>query len=266
MTSAVRPSSALGRREALALTALAFTTAACERPVAFADPGEEPGLFPEQTATLFTPGSTHVLENGDTATAELFKAGRLKLPTGRLVAVDPHWLPRRSWQPASGPFSVRLPPGAYAVELALLRWTDLRCAAARLTVRDEPTARWDLAVRPGEDPATLEPNHFFGTGVDSATIALYDGSALDDVDRLIERDPEALTVRKADSPISRDDPAAIVFRTGWGAGNYPTWIGRSPKGEITSVVVDLLMLASPTTGTPWRHPVPRSPATSRSPQ
>ncbi|MGK5685149.1 DUF4241 domain-containing protein [Actinoplanes sp. URMC 104] len=242
------------RRRALAL-ALVCAAAGCTRATATPDPAELPGLYPDVAASLFEAGTQHPVGTGDTATAEVLPAGRLPLPSGRLTAVDPSWLPPRSWSPPIGLFTTRVPPGTYAVELALLRWTDVRVAAARVTIRDEPPVRWDLAVRDGQDPATLQPGEVFDTGVDIGVIALFDATALDAVGRLIDSDDDALTVRSPDAPIRRPDVGAVAFATGWGDGGYPTWIGRTATGAVSCFLVDLLVAGPGPSATPWRATV-----------
>jgi Protein of unknown function (DUF4241) len=37
---------------------------------------------------------------------------------------------------------------------------------------------WEPALRPGEDPATLQPDEFFGFGVDTGTGCFLDASAV----------------------------------------------------------------------------------------
>jgi hypothetical protein len=142
--------------------------------------------------------------------------------------------------------------------LALLRFPhDLRVAAARLTITGGPVSTWDMAVRGGEDPSTLRPGHFFGVGVDVATIALFDAAALDAMGRLETADPTAFDVSHADKPVERAEVVpganAIAFNTGWGDGGYPVWIGRTRDGAVGCFIVDMLMLAAPgdPSATPW---------------
>lgn len=219
---------------------------------------------PTVAAGLFRPGSRHTLSTGDEAVAEIVPAGAIRLPTGRLAAVDPSWLPAESWTPPMGPFTATVPPGTYPVDLALLRWQDLQVAAARLTVTDEPVSRWEPALLAGQDPATLPPDGFFGTGVDTAVVALFDASATEAVGRLDDQDPATFSLTRADQPILVPDIApgadAVAFETGWGDGYYPTWVGRSAAGRVTCFIVDMLMVA-PASGAPTRRSYPR-PASS----
>jgi hypothetical protein len=253
---------AVDRRGVLAagLAALAITgagSAGCgrRRGVAVTPSPDPPNrLYPAAAADLFQPGTRHRLETGDIAVSDPMQAGVLRLPTGRVVAVDPSWLSGGPLNEVS-PFTVAVPPGAYPLTLALLRWTDLRVAAAKLTILHQPVTTWELALRPGQNPATLAPGYFFDVGVDAATIALFDAVVLDAVIRLETAEPTAFEVWHADRPVERTVAPgvnAIAFNTGWGDGGYPVWIGRTPDGRVGCFVVDMLMLAPPPgTATPW---------------
>lgn len=209
---------------------------------------------PSAVADLFLPGTRHVLDTGESAVASIEFAGVLHMPTGQLVAVDPSWL---SLGPPPGvtPFTVSAPPGDYPLILAVLVWSQTRVAAAKLTVRDEPVAAWEMAVRPGQETTTLPANQFFGVGVDIATIALFDAVALATMVRRVEAEPTAFDFAEGKRSVELADPVSganvIGFETGWGDGSYPVWIGRTQDGAVACYLVDMLMLAP-------KAPVPRS--------
>ena len=179
----------------------------------------------------------------------------MHLLSGRLIAVDPSWLTSRGWL-GIAPFTVTVPPGTYPLTLAVVEWpADKRVAAAKLTIRDEPVAAWEMALRPGEDPATLRAGEAFTVGVDVATIALVDAVALDTMAARTEDDPDSYDVADADHPVELRDRASganlIAFNTGWGDGGYPVWIGRTTSGAVACFVVDMGMLVpSPVAGGP----------------
>jgi hypothetical protein len=204
---------------------------------------------PEQTAELFRPGSRHLLETGEWVTAATLSGGVLRLPTGRLVAADPSWLD--TWESSGiAPYTATVPPGQYPVTLALVELPGhKRVAAAKVAIRAEPVATWDMALRPGEDPGTLAANEAFLVGVDVATIALFDAVALAAMAVRTEADPTYYERIAADRPSELDDPASganlIAFETGWGDGGYPVWIGRTATGAVGCFIVDMAMLARP---------------------
>lgn len=248
----------MDRRQALiaALSVVGLGAAGCDRRRRSAEVSPTPHppqrLYPSLAADLFHPGTRRMLATGVTAVSKVVPGGVLQLPTGRLTAADPGWVTRR-WPDRVGPFTVTVPPGAYPLTLALL---DGGVAAARLTIVDRPVTSWDLAVRAGQDPSTLAPGYFFGVGVDTGTMALFDEAAHDGVGRLADADPYNFDVEDSDTLEHRDVvPGAnvIAFLTGFGDGEYPVWIGRTGDGTVACFVVDMQMLApsTPTTAQPW---------------
>jgi Protein of unknown function (DUF4241) len=104
-------------------------------------------------------------------------AGWLELPTGRLVGCDPYEIPETPDEIT--PYTIELPPGRYEVTLNVACWPDQdRVAAARLQVRDEPVASWELALRPGEDPAALAADECYGIDVEVGSACFVDAAAI----------------------------------------------------------------------------------------
>lgn len=235
------------RRAALRLTLLAATAGtigACDQPAAVPPrPSFPPGFpLPEQTAALFEEGSRHQLDTGDWATASTVPGGSLRLPTGRLVAADPAW----DWRNIE-PFTVAVAPGAYPLTLAVVTThDDERVAAVKMTVRDEPVVTWEMALRPGQDPAALAPGEAYDVGVDSGTMALVDNAALPAIGARIDADPSVSYVRERTGTVELTDPSSggnmVIFRTGYGDGGYPLWVGRTAAKAVSCFVVDMAML------------------------
>jgi len=194
---------------------------------------------------MFRPGARYAVPDVGEAVIEVRPAGRLRLPSGQLIAADPGWL-----DGGVEPFTATVAPGTYRVDLAVARLPgqppDIRVAAARLTVSGADVTGWELALRPGQDPRTLGDEAFFGFDVDSGMACFADAAAVAALAQIITAHPDAL---------SRSDPAAaveitgpgsganlIAFASGWGDGSYPTWIGRGPGGTIACVIADMLVL------------------------
>ncbi|MEV4546188.1 DUF4241 domain-containing protein [Micromonospora echinaurantiaca] len=197
---------------------------------------------------LFRPGSEFVLSDGVHGIIDVQRAGRLRLPTGRLIAADPSWLP--SWQRLGiAPYTTSVPAGSYLVTLALVRFQTDRpaamVAAAKLTIRDAPVSTWELALRPGEDLATLADDEFFGVGVDVATVCLFDATVLTVMARKAEEQPQIFEVWQGDQPVEVVDAESkvnlIAFQSGLGDGHYPVWIGRTAGGQVCCFLVDMLI-------------------------
>jgi Protein of unknown function (DUF4241) len=232
---------------------------------------------PPDLDAMFRPGVRYRLINPDAedqeAVVEVRNAGRLHLATGRLIACDPFSASSLSEDTAA--FTVTVPPGRYPVTLSSARIdhpTDPEIpagrslvAAARLTIREEPVTRWELALRPGQDLAELQPGGFwtfYGFGVDSGAGALLDLSALAGLSRLSEPGPEMWQHRELDEvkpALLADqmvdlvvDRAAdlnvVIFLCAMGDGGYPVWIGRTGAGEPACFVADLELLSHHSSG------------------
>jgi uncharacterized protein DUF4241 len=227
---------------------------------------------PPDLDAMFRPGVRYRLVNPDAeddeAVVQVHDAGRLHLATGRLVACDPFSASGLSEDTAA--FTVTVPPGRYPVTLSSARIGSPAdpeipagpslVAAAKLTIRDQPVTRWELALRPGQDPARLQPGGFwgfYGFGVDSGAGALLDLSALAELRRLGEPGREMLPRTKLDEvkpALLADqvvdlvvDRAAglnvVIFQCAMGDGGYPVWIGRTAAGDPACFVADLALLS-----------------------
>lgn len=175
-------------------------------------------------------------------------AGVLLAPTGRLVAADPGLLGE-----GLAPFAATIQPGRYPVTIAGFdNGARFVVAGCRVSVRDEPVAVWEEALRVGEEPSA--EGKFYATGVDSGTLAFLDASALpglveaaeegwdeprgvwDDIVAALDAGP---TAELADP---RTDTNMIMFSSGWGDGAYPVWLGRNDDGEVVCFVADTWVL------------------------
>ncbi|KFU82939.1 Protein of unknown function [Amycolatopsis lurida] len=199
-------------------------------------------LRPSGIDEMFTAGTRYSL-NGDhrLVEVELQDAGKLRMPSGRLVAADPAFLDADAEY-----FTVTVPPGEYQVEVSVIRFVDEpaheRVAAAKLVVADIPVATWETALWPGQNALFLGDGEFYGYGVDSGTGCFADAAALPEEmgDELLEKFEEVdpyidVTPDGAEGNI-------IAFTTGWGDGSYPTWIGRAADGTPVCFVTDMLVL------------------------
>jgi hypothetical protein len=76
--------------------------------------------------------------------------------------------------------------------------------------------------------------------VDAAGVTTLAERVDDDLELLVFDD---LTSALTDP---RSQANMIMFRSGWGDGSYPTWIGRTATGAISQIVVDTLILRDAT--------------------
>jgi hypothetical protein len=221
-----------------------------------------PVLAPD-FGTLFVPGTSHPFPDADgSLVVRVLPGVPLSLPSGRVIAMEP--LGCGDGDADELAFTQQVRPGTYPVALIAVDLIgadgglrDTRVAAARLEIRDEPVATWELALVPGEDTEELDGDELFGYPVDGGTGCFVDarifqaaGAEEDFAGRVAEvmwGRPQA----SADSvpecaPITMsvgdDDHAVIVFSTGWGDGGYSTWIGRTAGGDIACFLTDFEIL------------------------
>lgn len=198
---------------------------------------------------LFEAGTEFELTVGGRAPVKLHDAGELNLPSGKVIASDPSWLP--SWKRLNiAPYTVSVAPGRYPVSLAVLdlQGHDL-VAGARLAISEQPVIAWESALRPGEDQASLQPGGFFGVGVDIANAGFLDAVALPYMAEQEDKGGRDFQVLMTQLSAQRTDPSTganyIAFNTGYGDGHYPVWIGRAADSSVACFVMDMLICRMP---------------------
>lgn len=179
----------------------------------------------------------------------------LSLPTGRLAALEPGYVPSA--------FVQAVPPGRYPVTILVVEYrgspgpgagvADEAVAAARVTVRAERAVSWEMALRDGQSADGLGDDEFYGYPVDGGTGCFTDEGAArqllasGDTEWLEELGMVAMDVLDRPTSVTvvagpGDEPVLAAFQTGWGDGSYPTWVGRNAAGDITCFVTDFFVL------------------------
>jgi hypothetical protein len=171
----------------------------------------------------------------------VMKAGKLRMPSGHVVAKDPTWVARVD------AFTVAVPPGEYPLLLSVVRFadraSDTRVAAAKLVIRDEAAQTWEMALLPGQDPRLLGNGEFYGFGVDAGMACFYDDAAAEAFDTIMDDSYDLLGPKLTGSVSDRESGANLIaYASGWGDGSYPTWIGRDGSGNVTCFVSDMLVM------------------------
>ncbi len=200
----------------------------------------------ETYAVAFTHGRT--IEREDhTLSFSVVTAGRVSLPSGRIVACDP-----LTAGPCP-PFIQSVLPGRYDVDLSLLRSPAAgeRIAMARVKFTSGRPAVWVMALHKGEDLKKLSPGGYFGYPSDSGTGAFMDAAAvsqadfahLDEIDVLLVALTENYQPQRYWMEQSLDRRHNVVmFSTGDGAGTYPSYFGIDDEGDICTLVTDFRLL------------------------
>ncbi len=189
--------------------------------------------------------------------------GELSLPTGKLIACDP--LGTLGWPGRQiPPFAPQLPKGVFPVTVSVAQQPQLGpcLMAARVEFSRKKAVRYQLAMRPGEEPGMLEEGEVFGFPVDSGLACFCDASLEEDAGRAMERwrtdHPEKLyeeyfaplferSYQRAPAhqrpggdwlnwriPGGRGN--AVLFASGFGEGYYPVYFGLDSARSICCAV------------------------------
>ncbi len=211
-------------------------------------------LRPPDVARLFTLGAVHPSWRGKVGIVTGLPFAVINLPTGQVAACDP-FVELGEDVP---PFAVCVEPGQYRVVLSIIETTDPGApapqqlsgsvAAAMLQISEEPAVSWELALCDGQD-GEFGDEEFFGYGVDSGTGCFADAAGTIPLGDLIEGDGGELAQALGDlqpQPIAlslEDSGYGIVaFTSGFGDGMYPTWIGRTATGDVSSFVTEFFIV------------------------
>lgn len=207
----------------------------------------------EDGRKLETPG-----EPGSPTYLRLHKAGELVVTTGSLVACDPLLA-----VPDLEPFTMDVPNGRHPVTLCVLEYHkkkkvyDRRVGLARVDFKSGPVKTWTLATLPGQNVKKLKRDEYFGylsesgygcftdaVGAQALALALESDDAFEP--RLLKRlDKNYEDTRSwATEVLDKDSGANVVlFTSGDGDGNYPTFVGLDAKGKLTAVLTDFLLIS-----------------------
>lgn len=182
------------------------------------------------------------------ANLKCHKLGELVTPTGKIVACDPFVSPETS------AFTVQLSPGRYPVVLSVADFggRDQRVAYAAVRIRDGQPHHWEMALLPGQDVGTLEPDHIFCYGVDSGTGCFMDPRASQTLtERMNDDDDYSQTVIEEMEKTyvhtwswvnlemdTNTNANLIAFSSGLGDGCYPSYFGFDEKGNPMILVTD----------------------------
>jgi hypothetical protein len=192
-------------------------------------------------ADVLGPGP-FTMPDGKAVTFDVYLLGQLSLPSGRIVAADGFIMFDAK------PFSRSVKPGSYPVTVAVaLLGNDQRIAFAQIRFSEQRVAKWEMAVKPGQDPAKLEAGETCGYGVDSGTGSFADPGAQDVLSARSSRSlvKQAMTEMKKVREPTRDwvlidtpNGSAALFSSGWGDGGYASYFGLNERGEAVALVTD----------------------------
>lgn len=199
---------------------------------------------PQRTRDV--PAVLGALLRGELDVSDRYRIGDLKLTSGRITATDPLTSLER---PA---YTREVSPGDYPVEVAIDNDDDIGALIVRFdgSLAGREVARWELAVRPGEDLRALAAEYIFGFPVDGGIAGVMDVEAADAlaeveevyedlIEPVIDETPAAL-LRIPDA-----DANAAITRSGEGDGFYAAWWGLDADDRPIALVLDFACFAEP---------------------
>jgi hypothetical protein len=213
--------------------------------------------------TAFASGE--LVDAGKRVTFQVHELGRLLVTSGTIAAADPFVLPNAT------PYLQAVPNGRHPVCVAVARFDngDERVAFARTGFADSTPTAWKMALSPGQDPAGLGPDDYFGYGVDSGTGCFMDpaagrllsqlmdadGNYYDAVDKEMQKTYRPTWSWLDWRPSNGPEENIICFSSGWGDGSYGSYFGFDADGRVSALVTDFAVLygeeSPPEPKAPW---------------
>lgn len=170
--------------------------------------------------------------------------GELQLPTGRIVVCDP------LVTPDTAPLDVVVPTGTFPVVLTIAEiGADQRIAFARVEFAPARSTSWTHVAWPGQDVAALPWDEQFGYDVDSGTGCFMDGDSaaallqedrrfFDKIDQTMQRNYADTRSWAIVSPGNDPRFNVICFTSGYGDGNYASFLGMDDQGSPVCLLTD----------------------------
>jgi Protein of unknown function (DUF4241) len=236
----------------LALLGVATATTSCSTKDPLAPPD-----YVKAFELAFKPGFSWPddLDHNKRVPFEVIDGGFLTITSGEIVAADPFVFLER---PA---FTQKVPIGRHPVRFAHARVHGAaggRIEFARVDFSTKPITRWQMAVIPENDPATLKPGYIFGYPVDAGTGCFLDRQASVTVtaELAAKTRPENFTeawINDGDTAgkakgltFYLDVPVPphniVMFESGWGDGYYASYFGYAADGSVVSLLTDFQVM------------------------
>ena len=190
-------------------------------------------------AFYFYKQETLKTRDGEDVSIEVCEVGKLNVTSGNVVACD-------GLIPSTKAFAETVKPGAYRVLLSLAgacsQWPTVACAMLRL--KEEIPAVWKPAFLADQDEPLGPRGKRFSYGVDIGVGCFADLIAM----QLLLSDPDLYTQmrRKVNSSnavwtdfcINDTGTNVIVFSSGYGDGQYPTYCGYDNDANLLCFATD----------------------------
>ena len=191
---------------------------------------------------------------------ETFEAGKIHLPTGKLIACDPlisNDMPE---------FEQVFPTGSFAVNVHKER--ESNCVAyVEIIFSEREIANWKLATRSGENASELKEGEIFGYPVESGMGSFMDFETQDGLNHLEKRlfhrkgadfmgiyeeffhdhffdENGAIDQFAFLKPEDEKEGNIFAFETGYGEGFYASYIGLDGEGNPAKIITEFIEIES----------------------
>lgn len=186
--------------------------------------------------------SVVALDDGTSVTFHTEELGVLKVPSGRIVALEPYVV--RDFRP----FTRSAPAGEYKVLLAIADYGfEQRIAFAKIVFSSAPVVGWQLAVPEG---SKVKPGMLVGYAVDGGIGSFMDAEAARVL--AVQREDEGFygvlgrAIQSSKGPFRALIPAGeanvAVFASGLGDGGYASYYGLDALGRPVALITDFALV------------------------
>ena len=168
--------------------------------------------------------------------------GKLKVPSGRIVACDPYLI-----EEYGNPFTQVFPTGEFPIQLSIARMgVEEAIAFVRIHFCDEPVARWEFALLKDQTPIPLDGEKSYGYVVDAGM-----GSFMDEEAKKALEKKDTPFVAELYKELQKNDRGywkyaiynfdnhnMVSIPTFMGDGLYSTYIGFDAGGKPCRLLTD----------------------------
>lgn len=202
--------------------------------------------LPHLFETAFIKGSTQIREM-DTISLYGVNIGKLKVPTGTIIACDPMHIDEYGI-----PFTQVFPTGEFPVQVAVAKIkSEERIAFARISFSDAPVVKWAFALRRGDKEMPIGGEDRPGYSVDAGVGVFIDSASNKSLNRDYVTNMDTgiyLELEKNYRRVWRyaifnfKDYNLATFSSGFGDGYYSSYIGFDANGKPCRLLTDFNVL------------------------
>ena len=198
--------------------------------------------FPEILESAFVDG-TRVKQYEYELRFSLLEMGKIKIPSGYVIACDPIVMYGRD------EFTQKFPIGQFPVQLSIVKINNAneRVAYSRIKFSDNDVVRWEFALCPGQDALPINGGKSYCFSVDAGLAVFIDKEAKDVFNKKEHSEWEKVFIDKRldNQQLYReyymhefDGFNMAAFETGVGDGCYSTYIGYDAQGLPCRLLAD----------------------------